>query len=148
LGLADPGFEALESIGSRSRGTPRIANRLLRRIRDYAQIKTNNLISIDVVDEALRLEGVDELGLDDLDRKYMSIIGTVYEGGPVGLEAIAATLGEDSGTLEDMVEPYLLQLGFLARTRKGRQLTFRGAQHIQISLPKNADENAADTGLF
>ncbi|MBN4061258.1 Holliday junction branch migration DNA helicase RuvB [bacterium AH-315-I18] len=141
--------QALESIGSRSRGTPRIANRLLRRVRDYAQIKTDNLISPAVISEALELEGVDELGLDDLDRKYMAIIGTVYEGGPVGLEAIAATLGEDSGTLEDMVEPYLLQLGFLARTRKGRQLTLRGAQHIKINLPKNSDQaDTSDTPLF
>jgi len=140
---------SLESIGSRSRGTPRIANRLLRRVRDYAQIKKGNIISPAVITEALELEGVDELGLDDLDRKYMAIIGTVYEGGPVGLEAIAATLGEDSGTLEDMVEPYLLQLGFLARTRKGRQLTLRGAQHIKINLPKNSDQaEASDTPLF
>ncbi|HAI13674.1 MAG TPA: Holliday junction branch migration DNA helicase RuvB [Phycisphaerales bacterium] len=148
LGLSAPDADSLLSIGSRSRGTPRIANRLLRRVRDYAQIKTNNLISPKVVDEALALEGVDELGLDELDRKYMAIIGKVYSGGPVGLEAIAATLGEDSGTLEDMVEPYLLQLGFLARTRKGRQLTLRGAQHIKISLPNTADQNESDTDLF
>jgi Holliday junction DNA helicase RuvB len=148
LGLSAPSEEALLSIGSRSRGTPRIANRLLRRVRDYAQIKTNNLITPNVVDEALALEGIDELGLDELDRKYMAIIGKVYSGGPVGLEAIAATLGEDSGTLEDMVEPYLLQLGFLARTRKGRQLTLRGAQHIKITLPNTADPNADEGELF
>ncbi len=132
LGLGEPDEVALKSIGSRCRGTPRIANRLLRRVRDFSQVKAHGQITHDVVDRALRLEGVDELGLDDLDRKYLSIIGKVYEGGPVGLEAIAATLSEDSGTLEDMVEPYLLQVGFLARTRKGRQLTQRGAQHVGL----------------
>lgn len=125
--------EALQSIATRSRGTPRIANRLLRRVRDYAQVKTNGLIDPAVVDQALGLEGVDSQGLDELDRKYLKVIGDIYQGGPVGLEAIAATLGEDSGTLEDMVEPYLLQGGLVARTRKGRQLTHRGADHVGIT---------------
>ena len=87
-------------------------------VRDYAQVRGDGRISIDMVDVALRLEGIDELGLDEMDRKYLSVIGSVYQGGPVGLEAVAATLGEDAGTLEDMVEPYLLQIGFLARTRR------------------------------
>ncbi|MCC6580785.1 MAG: Holliday junction branch migration DNA helicase RuvB [Phycisphaeraceae bacterium] len=127
--------KALKTVAARSRGTPRIANRLLRRVRDYAQVKSDGAISSPLVAEALKLEGVDELGLDELDRKYMEVIGRVYEGGPVGLEAVAATLSEDAGTLEDMVEPYLLQLGFLARTRRGRQLTAAGASHVGLSLP-------------
>ena len=90
-------------------------------------------LTADLVDTALRLEGVDALGLDEIDRKYLGVIGTTYAGGPVGLEAVAATLGEDAGTLESMVEPYLLQSGFLARTRKGRMLTRAGAQHVGVA---------------
>ena len=135
----------LQSIAKRSRGTPRIANRLLRRVRDFSQVKSDGAITSGLVDEALKLEGVDALGLDELDRKYMRIIGEVYQGGPVGLEAVAATLGEDAGTLEDMVEPYLLQLGFLARTRKGRQLTMTGAEHMGL---KWKAPRAEYTGLF
>jgi Holliday junction DNA helicase RuvB len=127
--------ESLRTIATRSRGTPRVANRLLRRVRDYAQVRGDGRITITIVDEALHLEGVDGHGLDEIDRKYLSTIGRVYNGGPVGLEAIAATLGEDAGTLEDIVEPYLLQIGFLARTRKGRQLTRHGADHLGIVLP-------------
>ena len=125
---------ALTMIARRSRGTPRVANRLLRRVRDYAQVKADGHLTPQVVDDALELEGVDELGLDELDRKYLRVIGRIYEGGPVGLEAIAATMGEDAGTLEDVVEPYLLQIGFLARTRKGRQLTSSGAVHMGLKL--------------
>ncbi len=132
---------ALGAIASRSRGTPRIANRLLRRVRDFAQVKHAGRLDAKIVDAALKLEGVDALGLDGLDRKYMRVIGEVYEGGPVGLEAVAATLGEDSGTLEAVVEPYLLQLGFLARTRKGRQLTRAGAGHVGLSLPASKLES-------
>ena len=127
-------MEALGSIASRSRGTPRIANRLLRRVRDFTQVKAGGVLTSDVVDAALSLEGVDALGVDELDRKYMSVIAQVYNGGPVGLEAIAATLGEDAGTLEEVVEPYLLQMGFLARTRKGRQLTTAGGAHIGVKI--------------
>lgn len=125
---------ALSMIAGRSRGTPRIANRLLRRVRDYAQVRGDGRVSSDMVDVALRLEGIDELGLDEMDRKYLSVIGSVYQGGPVGLEAVAATLGEDAGTLEDMVEPYLLQIGFLARTRRGRQLTAGAAAHLGLKV--------------
>jgi len=139
-------LDALHTISRRCRGTPRIANRLLRRIRDYAQVKADGQLSGQTVDAALQLEGVDALGLDELDRKYLRIVAEVYRGGPVGLEAVAATLGEDAGTLEDIVEPYLLQIGFLARTRKGRQLTQTSAEHlgIQIATPSND----AGTGLF
>ncbi len=130
--LSIAGFEsdALAMIASRSRGTPRVANRLPRRVRDYAQVRAQGKLSVAVVEEALALEGVDALGLDELDRRYLKTIGETYKGGPVGLEAIAATMGEDSGALEAVVEPFLLQVGFLARTRRGRQLTADGASHI------------------
>lgn len=143
LSISDNGKaeEALRTIAHRSRGTPRIANRLLRRVRDYAQVKAKGDFTMAVVDVALKLEGVDELGLDELDRKYLRTIGQVYHGGPVGLEAIAATLGEDAGTLEDVVEPYLLQIGFLARTRKGRQLTAKGAEHVGVRISTSQEES-------
>ncbi len=133
-------------IGRRSRGTPRIANRLLRRVRDYAQVKSDGRIRLPMVEEALALEGVDALGLDALDRAYLRIIARTYDGGPVGLEAVAATMNEDAGTLEDVVEPYLLQIGFLARTRRGRMLTRAGAQHLGVPPP--SAQTLADAGLF
>jgi Holliday junction DNA helicase RuvB len=123
---------ALSDIARRSRGTPRVALRLLRRVRDFGQVRAAGRIDRGVVGEALELEGVDDLGLDQLDRAYLSTIGTTYEGGPVGLEAIAATLGEDAGSLEDVVEPYLLQIGFLARTRQGRVLTAAARAHLGL----------------
>ncbi len=133
LGMA-AGNEPLGAIASRSRGTPRIANRLLRRIRDFSQVKHNDKLTPGIVDEALELEGVDGLGLDELDRKYLRVIAETYEGGPVGVETIAATLGEDAGTLEEVCEPYLLQIGFLARTRKGRQLTKAAGEHLGVRI--------------
>ncbi len=131
---------ALMSIAQRSRGTPRIANRLLRRVRDYAQVRAGGRVDPSTVKEALALEGVDDLGLDELDRRYLKVIGETYRGGPVGLEAIAATMGEDSGTLGDVVEPYLLQIGFLARTRRGRQLTAAGGGFIGVTVPEVVEE--------
>jgi Holliday junction DNA helicase RuvB len=132
---------ALQLIARRSRGTPRVANRLLRRVRDYAQIKSRGAFDPGTVNDALALEGVDALGLDDLDRQYLRTIAEVYRGGPVGLEAIAATLSEDALTLEDVVEPYLLQLGFLARTRRGRQLTPKAADQFgfKLTLPPESE---------
>jgi Holliday junction DNA helicase RuvB len=127
--------DAFDAIATRSRGTPRIALRLLRRVRDFAEVRANGRADRAAVDGALRLEGVDERGLDELDRKYMRAIASIYGGGPVGLEAIAATLGEDAQTLEDLVEPFLLQIGFLARTRQGRRLTKAGADVIGFELP-------------
>ncbi|GAB4384572.1 MAG: Holliday junction branch migration DNA helicase RuvB [Phycisphaerales bacterium] len=137
--------EALRCIAARARGTPRIANRLLRRVRDFAQVRADGRITPGIVDAALDLEGVDALGLDALDRAYMRIIATVYDGGPVGLETVAATMNEDAGTLEDVVEPYLLQIGFLSRTRRGRALTAAGAEHIAATLPRRPE---TDSGLF
>ena len=138
--------DAWPAIATRSRGTPRVANRLLRRVRDYAQVKADGRVTPTVIADALKLEGIDDLGLDDLDRKYLRTIAEVYRGGPVGLEAIAATLSEDAGTLEDVVEPYLLQIGFLARTRKGRQLTAAAAKHLGVTLTLEPDD--ADNPLF
>ncbi|MBT8486425.1 MAG: Holliday junction branch migration DNA helicase RuvB [Phycisphaerales bacterium] len=136
LDAIEPG--ALRMIARRSRGTPRITLRLLRRVRDFAQVRARGRIDEDVVADALALEGVDEEGLDPLDHAYLRTIATVYEGGPVGVEAIAATLGEDSGTLEDVVEPYLLQRGYLARTRQGRRLTAAAAGHLGLPAPAAA----------
>ncbi len=133
--------DSFARIAARSRGTPRVANRLLRRVRDYALVRAGGDVTRDVVDEALALEGVDALGLDELDRMYLRIIATTYQGGPVGLEAVAASMGDDAGTLEDVVEPYLLQIGFLARTRRGRQLTAAGAEHVGATISSSAPTN-------
>jgi Holliday junction DNA helicase RuvB len=139
--------EALALLAARARGTPRIANRLLRRARDFAQVRTRGVLSTPAVQGALALEAIDGLGLDDLDRGFLRTIGTVYKGGPVGLDTIAATMNEDSGTLEDVVEPYLLQIGFLARTRRGRALTLKACQHL--GLPTSmVPSDAGGDGLF
>ena len=130
--------DAFDAIAARSRGTPRIALRLLRRVRDFADVRAQGRADSDAVMAALRLEGIDDIGLDDLDRKYMRAVADIYGGGPVGLEAISATLAEDAGTIEDLVEPYLLQIGFLARTRQGRRLTKQGAESIGFELPAAA----------
>lgn len=124
--------DALHTIASRSRGTPRIALRLLRRVRDYAEVRCDGNFNNDVVDAALSLEGIDEVGMDALDRTYMETIANIYDGGPVGVEAVAASMGEDAGTLQDVVEPYLLQAGFLARTRQGRQITPKGQDWLKM----------------
>ncbi|MFT5423041.1 MAG: Holliday junction DNA helicase RuvB [Phycisphaerales bacterium] len=146
LGIRTVADEALDTIASRSRGTPRIANRLLRRVRDYADVKGNGEITVTTVNDALRLEGVDALGLDELDRAYLRTIATIYKGGPVGLETVAATMNEDSGTLEDVVEPFLLQIGFLARTRRGRAISRIATDHL--GLPWVEPKPAANGSLF
>ncbi len=141
MSASDQDSSTLSQIAERSRGTPRIANRLLRRVRDYADVRADGQLSDSIVDAALQLEGVDAIGLDDLDRSYLSTIRKVYNGGPVGLEAVAATMNEDTGTLEDVVEPYLLQIGFLARTRRGRMLTQRACEHLGLEkLPASFTE--------
>jgi Holliday junction DNA helicase RuvB len=119
-------------IARRSRGTPRIANRILRRVRDFAQVQAQGVITEPVTADALKLEGIDEQGLMNLDRKFLQTIIHFYKGGPVGLEAIAATLQEESDTLVDMVEPFLLKIGFLNRTSAGRKATERAYQHLGI----------------
>lgn len=130
----EPDADSLMRIAKRSRGTPRIANRLLRRVRDFAQVRAKGRMTTETVDAALMLEGVDGIGLDELDRMYLRTIANVYKGGPVGLETIAATMSEDAGTLEDVVEPYLLQIGFLARTRRGRALTESACGHLNLPV--------------
>ena len=119
-------------IASRSRGTPRIANRFLRRVRDFAQIMGNGTITKEAADLALRRLEVDELGLDAIDRRMLTAIIDHYGGGPVGLETLAATIGEEAGTLEDVYEPYLMQLGFLTRTPRGRCVTALAYDHLHI----------------
>ena len=121
-------------IAQRSRGTPRIANRLLRRVRDYADVKSDGKITPELACQALTLEGVDEQGLDDLDRNFLSTIIRIYKGGPVGVEAMAATLNEEVDTLVDMVEPYLLQLGFVSRTRSGRMANEPAYRHLKMPM--------------
>jgi Holliday junction DNA helicase RuvB len=117
-------------IARRARGTPRIANRLLRRVRDFAQVKGDGTISRETADRALGLEGVDRRGLDRLDRRFLAAIIEHYKGGPVGLEAIAATINDEAETLAEMVEPYLLKIGFVVRTSVGRRATPHAYQHL------------------
>ena len=125
---------ALE-IARRSRGTPRIANRLLRRVRDFAQVTAGGVITRDVADRALQALEIDPLGLDNIDRRMLLSIIENYGGGPVGLETLAATINEETVTLEDVYEPYLMQLGFLTRTPRGRCVTPKAYQHLGIRMP-------------
>src|SRR3954463_7320672 len=125
----------LTQIAKRSRGTPRVANRLLRRVRDFAVVRSHGHLTSEVLDQALALEGIDQLGLDPLDRRFMRIMARDYEGGPVGIEAMAATMGEERDPLEDVVEPFLLQTGFIRRTPKGRQLTAAAYSHLGLDKP-------------
>jgi Holliday junction DNA helicase RuvB len=134
--------QAAWELACRSRGTPRIANRLLRRVRDYAQVRGESEISLSTARAALELEGVDTLGLDDLDRKVLEAIITRYNGGPVGIEALAATLQQETDTLTDVVEPYLLQTGFLIRTSNGRRATARSYEHLGYEQPRQGGNGA------
>ncbi len=136
----------LEMVASRSRGTPRIANRLLKRVRDYAQVKGTGKLTTEIVENALKMEQIDHLGLDELDRNLMRALIKIYDGGPAGIEALAATLGEERDTLEDVVEPYLLQIGFLRRTKRGREITPAACQHLGLHL--SAKKQAEGTNLF
>ena len=124
-------------IGKRSRGTPRVANRLLRRVRDFCQIKGDGIITSEIARQALDMEGIDKKGLDKLDRSYLKIIIDYYQGGPVGLETIATTLNEESDTLVDMVEPYLLKIGYVQRTRQGRMVTDIAYKHLGLERGKS-----------
>ena len=127
--------EGAYEIARRSRGTPRIANRMLRRVRDFADVKADGVITKQVADEALCALEIDYLGLDPVDRRMMAAIIDNYNGGPVGLETLAATIGEESVTLEDVYEPYLMQLGFLTRTPRGRCVTQKAYQHLHKPVP-------------
>ena len=123
-----------KEIASRSRGTPRIANRILKRVRDWAQVRGNGVITKEIADLALTALEIDYLGLDAVDRRMMRAIITNYGGGPVGLETLAATIGEEAVTLEDVYEPYLMQMGFLTRTPRGRCVTHKAYEHLHIPL--------------
>lgn len=126
-----------EEIARRSRGTPRIANRLLKRVRDYAQVRADGVITARVADEALSKLEVDALGLDEFDRKLLRVMIEKYNGGPVGVETLAAATSEERDTIEDMYEPYLLQLGFIARTPRGRIATPDAYKHLGFSAPSS-----------
>jgi holliday junction DNA helicase RuvB len=127
--------DGAEEIARRSRGTPRVANRLLRRVRDFAQVARAKKIDLDAAQKALALLEVDEFGFDDLDRKILSTLIEHYDGGPAGIKALAVAVGEDRGTLEDLYEPYLIQEGFLQRTPRGRVATRRAYQHLGYAPP-------------
>jgi Holliday junction DNA helicase RuvB len=129
--------DGAEEIAKRSRGTPRVANRLLKRVRDFAQFWGSKLIDIQVASKALDKLGVDPIGLDSLDKKILLTIIQKFEGGPVGVETLAATVGEEAETLEDVVEPFLLQKGFIQRTPRGRVATSEAYSHFDLALPVN-----------
>ena len=126
--------DAAEEIAKRSRGTPRIANRLLRRVRDFADVKNSGQINRDIADSALRMLDVDHVGLDMLDRKLLEAIISKFAGGPVGLDNVAAAIGESTDTIEDVIEPYLIQQGFLQRTPRGRMITELTRLHFNLSV--------------
>lgn len=139
--------QGAEEIARRSRGTPRIANRLLKRVRDFAQVKGDGVITLDVAEEALRLLQVDPLGLDQVDHRLLRTIIEKFQGGPVGLDTLAATVGEEPGTIEDVYEPYLLQIGLLQRTPRGRMVTAQAYAHLGLPTPDaqrdSSEENTA-----
>ena len=132
------GFE----LARRSRGTPRIANRLLRRVRDYADVKGDGHITLDIANRALAMLDVDPQGFDVMDRKFLEALIHRFDGGPVGLDNIAASIGEESGTIEDVIEPYLIQQGYVQRTQRGRVATLAAYRHLGVTPPQAAD------GLF
>lgn len=125
--------DATAEIARRSRGSPRVANRLLRRVRDWAQVKKDGKITMEATEEALKSHGIDKMGLDSVDRKVISVIHESFGGGPVGIESIAATLNEEPDTIVDIVEPFLLKIGFLKRTPRGRELTRQACEHMCFS---------------
>ena len=122
--------DGILEIARRSRGTPRLANRMLRRVRDFAQIRGGGVITREVARQALDMQGVDDLGLDQLDRTMLSTMMDKFGGGPVGLETLSAMTGEDASTIEDVYEPYLMQLGFMMRTPRGRVVTPAAYEHM------------------
>ena len=131
--------EGAHEIALRSRGTPRIANRLLRRVRDYAEVKSDGVVSKDIADQALNMLNVDSSGFDHLDRRLLLAIIERFDGGPVGVDSLAAAISEERGTIEDVLEPYLIQQGFIMRTPRGRVVTNHAYRHFGLELPKNGD---------
>jgi holliday junction DNA helicase RuvB len=138
---------SLWELARRSRGTPRVANRLLRRVRDFATVEGNGKLTLPITKAALELAGIDERGLDEQDRQFLRTVIEVYDGGPVGIEAVAATMGEERDTLEDVIEPYLLQNAFVTRTRQGRRATKVAYEHLGLKW-KPPQEAAGDETLF
>ena len=128
--------EGATEIARRSRGTPRIANRLLRRVRDYAQVKANGEVTVDIASQALQMVDVDAEGFDYMDRKLILAIIEKFMGGPVGLDNLAAAIGEEKDTIEDVIEPFLIQQGFIQRTPRGRIASPRAYQHFGFDLPQ------------
>ncbi|CAN8139160.1 Holliday junction branch migration complex subunit RuvB [uncultured Thiomicrorhabdus sp.] len=135
LGM-DSELEGALEVARRSRGTPRIANRLLRRVRDYAQVKGDGIITQQIADFALNLLEVDQLGLDKMDLRFLDALVNKFDGGPVGIDSISAALGEERGTIEDVIEPFLVQQGFVIRTSRGRIATNKGYQHLGVEKPE------------
>src|SRR5690606_657564 len=125
-------------IARRARGTPRIANRLLRRVRDFAEVKADGRVTAQVADDALNMLDVDQSGFDHMDRRLLLTIIEKFEGGPVGVDSLSAAIGEERGTIEDVLEPYLIQQGFLKRTARGRMATQSAYRHFGLALPKAA----------
>ncbi len=146
LGIdAEP--EGILEIARRSRGTPRIANRMLKRVRDYAQVRGSGIITVDIAREAIAMQGVDALGLDKTDRTMLTTMMEKFGGGPVGLDTLAATTGEDAVTIEDVYEPYLMQLGFLMRTPRGRVCTPAAWSHMGRTAPGAGESSQMKMGL-
>ncbi|WGZ94058.1 MAG: Holliday junction branch migration DNA helicase RuvB [Candidatus Thiothrix putei] len=144
-----------QEIARRSRGTPRIANRLLRRVRDYVQVKGTGLIDSEMADKALNMLNVDNQGFDHMDRRLLLAVMEKFDGGPVGVDSLAAAIGEERGTIEDVLEPFLIQQGFLMRTPRGRVATRRAWQHFGLNIPSrlnlstpNTDEEGTSFDLF
>ncbi|MCF6766359.1 Holliday junction branch migration DNA helicase RuvB [Thiotrichales bacterium 19S3-7] len=128
--------EGAKEIAKRSRGTPRIANRLLRRVRDYVEVESNGIITQKNADKALIMINVDPVGFDHMDRNYLSTLIEKFSGGPVGIDTLSAAIGEEKGTIEDVIEPYLIQQGYLMRTARGRTATIHAYKHFNIPMPK------------
>jgi len=144
IGVDEPGASG---IAGRSRGTPRVANRLLRRVRDFAEVKGDGFINRETADAAMKLLRVDSSGFDVMDRRLLKLIIDQFEGGPVGVESLAAALSEERGTVEDVLEPYLIQQGYIMRTSRGRMATNRAYQHFGLKKPQSADQ-AGNGDLF
>ena len=138
--------EGAFEIARRSRGTPRIANRLLRRVRDYADVKGQGKITLDIANKALAMLDVDPQGFDVMDRKLLEAVIHRFDGGPVGLDNIAASIGEEPGTIEDVIEPYLIQQGYLQRTPRGRIATLAAFRHLGVAAPAGRQDGSS--GLF
>ncbi|MEN0037188.1 MAG: Holliday junction branch migration DNA helicase RuvB [Cellvibrio sp.] len=135
-------IEGAAEVAKRSRGTPRIANRLLRRVRDYAEMKGDGIVTAQMADSALNMLNVDERGFDHMDRRLLTAMMNNFDGGPVGVESLAAAISEDRGTIEDVIEPYLIQQGFMARTPRGRILTNNAYLYFGTPMPKRLQDSA------